>query len=84
MSVQLFVEGGGDGKDFQASAIRATRNVEQIAKADSLAKLMHATRGCSKQYAKGSVSFDLLAEIDPAAVQAASKWAARFFDALQA
>lgn len=75
------------GQGFQESALPAAeKSVESIRKADVMAALKHATRGCKTkgEYGKGAHSFDLLARIDPAKVLAASPWAQRWVDEVKA
>jgi uncharacterized protein DUF4276 len=63
---------------FRASALPGQRNVETIPKQDLLDGLKRATERTRKgAYDKGSHSFDLLAQIDPGLVCAASPHADR-------
>jgi hypothetical protein len=49
-----------------------------------LGALERATAACRKGYAKGKVSFELLARIDPARVEAACPHARALLDRLRA
>lgn len=55
-------------------------DVENIPKSDLFDSLKRATDG---KYSKGANSFQILAELDPAIVEAASPWAKRFFDTMR-
>ena len=59
------------GAKFKANAIKQWPRLEDVPKATVLNALQEATGQCSKPYSKGRVSFDLLAQIDPALVEAA-------------
>lgn len=74
------------GEGFKESALPAMQNaVEDIAKAQVYRDLATATHGCRKKggYNKGSHSFELLGQIDPKRVIAASPWAERFIEQLK-
>ena len=67
------------GKDFRDSALPAKgRSIETVPKSATLEALVTATKDCKAHYNKGSNSFDILAQIDPAKVTVASPWAATF------
>ncbi len=67
------------GKDFRDSALPPPgRDIESVPKADLFKALASATQNCKAQYGKGQNSFDILSQIDPAKVTAASKRAAAF------
>ena len=69
------------GQGFNPGALPSERTpVESVAKATVYQALANATRNCKTkaQYGKGEHSFQLLAQIDPANVIAASPWASRF------
>jgi len=71
------------GKDFNERALPSRTDVENISKADVMNALADATRNTLKgSYSKGNHSFDILTDIDPQKVMAASQWARRFVDAL--
>ena len=74
------------GNDFNQNALPARQDIENIAKNDVLNGLKNATRsGVSKgEYGKGQHSFDILAQIDPDKVVAASPHAKRLVDTLKA
>ena len=68
----------GDG--FDAGAFARWPAPEDVAKTTVLDALERATAKCRQPYAKGEVSFRLLAIIDPAAVEAACPHARKLFD----
>ncbi len=74
------------GNNFKQNALPARPDIENIAKDDISNGLKNATRsGVSKgEYSKGRHSFDILAQIDPAKVVAASPHAKRLVDTLRA
>lgn len=74
------------GQQFNANALPARNDVENISKQDLYTGLESATRRCEKKgkYGKGRHSFDILAQIDPAKVMAASPYAQRLIDTLRA
>ena len=74
----------GDG--FNRNALPGNRNIEEVPKDDVLDGLKNATRQCRPkgEYGKGRHSFELLSEIDPAKVMAASPHAKRLVDTLLA
>ena len=72
----------GDG--FRENAIRAWRDLEDVPKATVFEALERATGSCRQSYAKGRVSFELLARIDPAHVEAACPHARALLDRLRA
>ena len=74
------------GQGFNRNALPGNRNIEEVAKADVLDGLRNATRQCQPkgEYGKGQHSFELLSEIDPAKVMAASPHAKRLVDTLLA
>lgn len=51
--------------ELQVNALPSLVNLEQHDRHDLLAALKHATRNCSSPYAKGTLSFTLLAELNP-------------------
>ena len=59
------------GAQFRADALKRWPRLENVPKTTVIGTLRKATAGCAKPYAKGRVSFDLLARIDPARVEAA-------------
>lgn len=71
------------GQDFNAGALPAREDVENIRKPDLYTALENATRMCRKgKYGKGRHSFDILAQLDPMKVTAASPHAKRLVDTL--
>ena len=59
------------GAEFRENAIRPWPQLEEVSKATVLDALERATVACSKRYAKGSVSYELLARIDPDRIEQA-------------
>ena len=57
------------GDNLQENALPSLDNLENIEPHDLEKKLCHATRNCTNVYAKGRRSFDLLAKLNPAALQ---------------
>ena len=74
------------GRGFNRNALSSHRNIEEIAKADVLQGLKNATRQCRPRgkYGKGQHSFEILSEVDPAKVSAASPHAKRLIETLRA
>ena len=72
------------GRGFRENVIPARPDLEGVSKADVVEALERATRSCRKSYAKGKVSFELLARIDPARVEEACPHARAFLDRLRA
>ena len=72
----------GDG--FREKAIRDWPDLESVPKATVFDVLDRATVACRQNYAKGRVSFELLARIDPARVEAACLHARALLDRLRA
>lgn len=74
------------GPGFNANALPRNSDVEKVAKNDVLNGLKNATRQCKRkgEYGKSRHSFDILSEIDPAKVLAASPHAERLVDHLRA
>ena len=73
------------GRGFNRNAFPGNQNIEEVAKADVLNGLKNATRQCQPkgEYGKGRNSFELLFEIDPSKVQAASPHAERLISTLR-
>jgi len=72
------------GQGFTDNALPANPNVEEIPKQDLYAALDNASRNSQKgRYGKGRHSFDILSQIDPTRVAAASSWARRLIDTLR-
>lgn len=72
------------GAAFRENALRHWPELEAIPKTTVLETLDRATAACRKRYAKGKVSFELLARIDPARVEAACPHARALLDRLRA
>ena len=74
------------GRGFNRDALPGNQNIEEVAKADVLSGLRNATRRCQPkgEYGKGRHSFEILSEIDPSKVQAASPYSERLIDTLRA
>jgi len=72
------------GQGFSGKALPQCGNVELIPKKDVLNKLTRATSKTQKgRYSKGAHSFEILARLNPALVEAASPFAKRLFDFLR-
>ena len=71
------------GPRFVENALERWTELEQVPKAEVLDALRRATAGCAKPYAKGRVSFELLAQIGPARVEAACPHAKTFLNRLR-
>ena len=76
------------GARFGGSALKAALktwpNLEDVPKSVVLEELRHATASCRPRYTKGKVSFELLAQIDPARVEAACPHARALLNELRA
>ena len=59
------------GAEFRENALRQWSQLEAVPKATVLNALKQATAHCATRYAKGKVSFELLARVDPDRVEAA-------------
>ena len=59
------------GPQFAESALPNWPDLERVPKDTVLDALTKASARCRKQYAKGKVSFELLAQVDPDRVAAA-------------
>ena len=69
------------GKNFnEKHPLAPTKPLEAVAKTEVKESLRNAS---NSQYGKGKNSFELLAKVDPAKVEAASPWAKRFVDCLK-
>jgi hypothetical protein len=72
------------GAEFRPVAIPAWPNLEQVPKRAIYESLEKATAGCGpRQYRKGKLSFDLLSNISPAKLEAASPHARELFERLR-
>ena len=72
------------GACFREKAIPKWPDLESVSKDTVLKALKQATAPCGKRYAKGRVSFELLARIDPARVEEACPHAQAFLNRLRA
>ena len=72
------------GAGFRENALKAWPKLEDVPKSTVLEALERATVSCRKPYSKGRVSFELLARIDPARVEAACPHAKALLDSLRA
>ena len=72
------------GRNFSLKALPRRKQIEEVPKDGVLEGLRKATRRCQKgEYGKGRHSFDILEQIDPAKVLAASPHAKRLIDTLR-
>ena len=73
------------GPGFNPNALPGNQNIEEVAKSDVFDGLKMSTRQCRPkgEYGKGRHSFDLLSQIDPANVLAASPNARRMVENLR-
>ena len=72
------------GAEFRENAINRWPVLEHVPKATVLKAPERATAACRKSYAKGRVSFELLARVDPDRVEAACRHARALLDRLRA
>lgn len=71
------------GPSLREAHLRAWPALEQVSKPDVMNALEQATAGCDKRYSKGKVSFELLAKVNPAHVEAACPHARSLLDRLR-
>ena len=71
------------GAPFRENALRQWPALEDVSKQDVLDALARATAACTRPYAKGEVSFELLATLDPDLVEAACPRAAALLNHLR-
>jgi hypothetical protein len=72
------------GQHFRERAIPKWPHLEGVSKETVFRTLAKATAACGpRRYAKGNMSFSLLAEIDPAEVEKASPYAKSLFERLR-
>lgn len=71
------------GAEFRENALKQWPQLEDVPKETVLSALEQATTNCATRYAKGKVSFELLAQIDPALVEAACPHAKALLDRLR-
>ena len=72
------------GAPFRENALSQWPALENVSKRDVLEALARATAACTRPYAKGQASFELLTMIDPALVEAACPHAAALLGNLRA
>lgn len=68
---------------FAENALRQWPQLEAVPKQRVLDALQSATARCQRRYTKGKVSFELLAQVDPAHVEAACPHAKALLDRLK-
>ena len=71
------------GAPFRENAIPQWPVLEDVSKQDVLRALARATAACPRPYAKGKISFELLAMIDPALVEGACPHATALLNCLR-
>ncbi len=71
------------GSTLRENALHVGPSLERVPKDDVLAALSRATAACPTPYAKGKVSFELLAKLNPQRVEAACPHAKRLLDHLR-
>ena len=71
------------GAKFRENALKQWPKLEGVPKRTVLSALESSTINCAKRYAKGKVSFELLALVDPALVEAACPHAKALLDRLR-
>ena len=69
--------------EFREQHLKQWPVLEDVSKQTVLSALAQATAGCTKQYAKGKVSYELLKKLDPALVEAACPHAKALVDRLR-
>ena len=72
------------GAQLRQSALKQWPRLEEVPKATVIDALRRATAACAKRYTKGRISFELLATVDPARVEAACPHAKALLDRLRA
>lgn len=71
------------GQNFQENSLPAPNDLESRTVNDVQRSLKKATRGCRKTYEKGSISFQLLAKLDPAVLKQQLPHFARLCEVLE-
>lgn len=71
------------GSSLRENHIREWPNIEEVPKPTVYQVLEQATASCTKRYAKGKVSFELLAKLDPSTVERACPHAKALLDRLR-
>ena len=71
------------GAELRENVLKQWPQLEDVSKATVLNALERATANCAKHYAKGKVSFELLALVDPVLVEAACPHAKALLDRLR-
>ena len=72
------------GAKFRENALKTWPDLEDVPKSTVLEALERTSASCRKRYSKGRVSFELLARIDPARVEAACPHARALLNVLRA
>lgn len=70
------------GHPLQGSALPSTVNLEGRDRKDIMNDLIHATRNCRNQYAKGRRSFEILAKLNPTTLNSLLPSFKRFLEIL--
>ena len=83
-----FLADGNWLRDYFGAALREQHLrqwpvLEEVPKATVLTALEQATASCAKRYSKGKVSYEILAKLDPATVEAACPHAKALLDRLR-
>lgn len=71
------------GTGFKQNVLRQWPDLEAVPKSSVFDAIKRATATCTKRYEKGKISFELLAQIDPACVEAACPHAKALLDRLR-
>ena len=71
------------GPRFREDSLQQWPRLEEVPKATVIDALGNASKNCSSPYTKGTVSFQLLAKIDPGLVEAACPHAKRLLEYLR-
>ena len=71
------------GAEFRENALKQWPKLEDVSKETVLSVLERATANCATPYAKGKVSFELLAQVDPGLVEVACPHAKSLLDRLR-
>lgn len=71
------------GAAFRGSALRSWPDLEEVPRKTVLDALERASARCRTRYAKGEVSFELLARTDPKSVEAKCSHARRLLEHLR-
>ena len=72
------------GAKLRENTLKTWPDLEDVPKSTVLEALERGTASCRKPYSKGKISFELLARVDPARVEAACPHAKTLLDVLRA